>query len=277
LSFFSFKNGKGGKNSYFSAANSLCGYNRKDIKMIIGNEITWLNSVDSTNNYTTELLRQSVIHEGRVIVADEQTAGKGQRGNYWLSDTGKNLTFSVFIKPVFISPVNQFYLTKFISVALVRFLIKEGISDVYIKWPNDIYYKTKKIAGILIENNVRNNIISGSVIGIGLNVNQIEFPKILKMAGSMRLITGHNYNLKDTLQKLLDELNAGYLKLRADLFSFDDEYEQLLFRKNITADFLINNERVSGTIKGVDNNGLLILETKSGINLCNFKEIEFVI
>ena len=142
--------------------------------MQIGRKIIRLESVDSTNNYIANLLKEGILEDGTVILADEQFAGKGQRNSEWLTSPGENLTFSFFLSNVNLSVQNQYFLTCIVSISLVQLLNKFGL-DAKIKWPNDIYINNKKISGVLIENQLSSSEIKNSIIGIGLNINQREF------------------------------------------------------------------------------------------------------
>ena len=139
----------------------------------IGRKIVRLESVDSTNNYTANLIKSGELVHGSVIMAVEQTNGRGQMGAEWLVKPGENLTFSIFLDNVNLSVDNQFFLTRLVSVSLIDFLANFNIPAM-IKWPNDLFVNDKKIAGVLIENNVSGSFIQKSIIGIGLNVNECE-------------------------------------------------------------------------------------------------------
>ena len=133
-----------------------------------------INETNSTNNYLQSLCSEQKVEELTVVVADFQTSGRGQRGNSWESDPGKNLLFSTVIFPEFLEARRQFLISQIISLA-----IKEELdtytTDISIKWPNDIYWKEKKICGMLIENDLMGRNISQSIIGIGININQEIF------------------------------------------------------------------------------------------------------
>ncbi len=134
--------------------------------------IKWYTSIDSTN---AQAVRESHnAPEGCVWIAEYQTNGRGQRGNVWESSAGKNLTFSLLLKPVFLNPTQQFTISEVISVGICKYLINKGLNP-KIKWPNDIYWKDKKISGTLIECDLKGKSISRCVIGTGLNVNQDLF------------------------------------------------------------------------------------------------------
>jgi BirA family transcriptional regulator, biotin operon repressor / biotin---[acetyl-CoA-carboxylase] ligase len=167
---------------------------------MIGKELIWLQKTDSTNQYLQDMLKKSKMPEGTMVIADEQTEGRGQRGNHWESSTGENLTFSFIIYPDFLELTNQFMLSKIIALALFDLLIGYN-ENVKIKWPNDIYIGKKKIAGILLENVIKGTKISNTIVGIGLNINQKIFPEALPFASSLSLETGYDYKLPTILNK----------------------------------------------------------------------------
>ena len=169
--------------------------------------IEWTDSVDSTNNEVKR--RIECLSDLYVISAVQQTAGRGQRGNIWFSEPGKNLTFSIAIKyggELFAdaSPENQFVINGIISLSIVELLAVHGI-DARIKLPNDIYVNGKKICGILIEHSVLGSSLLHSIIGVGLNVNQLDFDESLANPTSMLLeVSGDEMNLPSLLEELLD-------------------------------------------------------------------------
>ncbi len=157
--------------------------------LFIGQHIIELDSVDSTNSYLKNLLSNSKpLPDGTVIMADHQYAGRGQSNNEWQTEYGKNLTFSIYLKPNFLTLNHQFNLNKAISLGIndcLRTIIGEGCK---IKWPNDIYYENQKLGGVLIENITSGSNIKASIIGISLNVNQITFSENLNNATSISKI-----------------------------------------------------------------------------------------
>ena len=169
--------------------------------------IDWIDSVDSTNNEVKR--RMERLSDLSVISAAEQTSGRGQRGNIWLSEPGKNLTFSIAVKyegELFAdaNPVNQFVINGVVSLSIVELLKTYGI-DARIKLPNDIYVNDKKICGILIEHSVLGSSLVHSIIGVGLNVNQLDFDESLANPTSMLLeVSGDEMNLPSLLEELLD-------------------------------------------------------------------------
>lgn len=259
--------------------------------LFIGQKIIELDSVGSTNSYSSELLnpdfnRNDVI-EGTIVLAWSQLSGRGQRGYNWESEPFKNLTFSIVLYPVFLRAEEQFMLNKAISLGVCDYVctvidkhtenIGSGI-DVKIKWPNDINIGDEKIAGILIENSIRNNKIVNSVIGIGLNVNQARFSSAVPNPASLKLIIGKNFDLRTCLRELCSFVEARYLQLRSGKIErIDSDYLKSLYRYRQESSYEIQKKRFSAKITGISNQGKLVLEKKSGAKVeCDFKEIKFV-
>lgn len=154
--------------------------------------IVHLEEVDSTNSY---ILREiGRLEAPAMVVAHKQTAGQGQRGNSWESEPGKNLTFSIFYRPLELPPMAQFSMSEAVALGVVYFLGKHGI-EAKVKWPNDIYVGDKKICGILIRHSITATSVSYSVIGVGLDVNQTEFLSDAPNPVSMSMLTGKTYDL----------------------------------------------------------------------------------
>jgi BirA family biotin operon repressor/biotin-[acetyl-CoA-carboxylase] ligase len=244
--------------------------------LFLGKNIVFMPECHSTNTYALQLCQHSAFApEGTVVITDNQTAGRGQRGNNWITEPGKNLTFSVVLNPAFLNTNDQFFLSVFTSLALKDFLQAKGCSGIRIKWPNDIYVESKKICGILIENVVYANRFSYVVIGIGLNINQIEFA--VDTATSLCLSVDRSFDLPSEFEALLTFLEARYLKLRQnDLQSMMEEYLSLLYWLGETHMFSTNDNLFEGTITGLDENGRLRVLTDSGENLFEVKEISYV-
>ena len=136
-----------------------------------GKNLVHLERISSTNSYIQELLSNSTpLADGSVIMADEQTHGRGQQGNFWESEPHQNLTFSIYYMPDFLNIDRQYFLSIAVCLGICDFLEKYAEKDFLVKWPNDIYYKDKKIAGILIENSLMGDKIKHSIIGIGINI-----------------------------------------------------------------------------------------------------------
>src|SRR5215470_8992785 len=144
----------------------------------------------STNLFLKELLNKHPLKEWTIIVAETQTAGRGQMGNYWESEPSKNITCSILIYPHFLSIKQQFLLSEIVAIGLKETLAKYVKQDITIKWPNDLYFEKRKLAGILIENELINQKFSCSIVGIGLNVNQQIFKSDAPNPVSLKQITG---------------------------------------------------------------------------------------
>ena len=184
--------------------------------LFVGQNLVTLTEVDSTNNFLKQALANSTpLTEGTVIMAESQYAGRGQQQNKWHSDPGKNLTFSLLLKPAFLPVTEQFNLTLAISVGIINALTGVLGTGVKIKWPNDVYFNDGKLGGVLIENMVQGQQIKNSVIGIGLNVNQAHFAPEIPNAVSVKQILQKDYDLKLLLSDLCSCIEAAYLKLKA--------------------------------------------------------------
>ena len=140
--------------------------------LFVGKNLVFVPDCPSTNTLALQITQQSPAKEGTLVITDNQTAGKGQRGNVWEAEPRQNLTFSLILKPGFLAVSKQFYLNVVICLALKDYLMEKISRTVYIKWPNDILVHEKKISGVLIENQLQGAHISNSIVGIGLNMNQ---------------------------------------------------------------------------------------------------------
>ena len=218
------------------------------------------------------------LPEGTVIMADDQYAGRGQQQNTWYSEPGKNLTVSILLRPDFLAPDRQFLLNMAISVAIhdaLKGITGDGLS---IKWPNDIYYKHKKIGGMLIENLISGNKIKSCIAGIGINVNQRLFKAgILDDAGSLYQILHEDVNLIQLLAQICSHIEAAYLKLRTGAYpELRDVYLQHLYQYKVKAHYRQNGEIFEAEIVDVSEKGILSIKTRNGVIPYNFKEIEFI-
>jgi len=246
--------------------------------LFVGQNLIKLKEVDSTNNFLKDLVSKSEpLAEGTVIMADNQFAGRGQQESVWQTQAGKNISTSIYLKPSFLPLNKQFYLNIAVSLAVSDALscfVPEGIK---VKWPNDMYYKNKKLGGILIENTLTGTSIRSSVIGIGLNVNQSEFSEsISERATSVIQILQRNVPLMDIMAKIFMFMEKYYLILRAGKYSIlQNDYLARLYNFNIPALYKKDGELFEGIIKGVEDGGRLAVETNEGLKTFNFKEIEF--
>jgi BirA family biotin operon repressor/biotin-[acetyl-CoA-carboxylase] ligase len=250
--------------------------------LFIGQHLIFLHEVDSTNTYATNLLRNVNVAEGVIISTDNQTQGKGQRGAVWNSEIGSNITISCVLKPHFLSIKNTFYLSKISALAIydvLTELLSSSQFDIKIKWPNDILVNQKKIAGILIENNFNRDTLQHSVIGIGINVNQLEFKNLQDTASSLKLLTNQPFNKNDVLEKLCQQLEKWYLKLKASKYSeIDEHYLHHLFGLNQLNLFIDSkNKEFNATIVGINSDGKLVLQhTDGNLYYYEVKEVKLV-
>ena len=231
----------------------------------IGNQVIKVKSVDSTNNYAAKLLNQTKVPFGSVIMAHYQTSGRGQRNSVWNSINGDNLLISVILDLSSIPPAKIFYLSKLVALAIKSSVENITGIEVQLKWPNDILVNNKKVAGVLIENQWKDKKIASSVVGIGLNVNQIDFSGI-NSATSLKTISGKNYELNVVLKLLCDKLNIYFeMLINLDYQTIDEEYHKSLKNINNWCDFIQNNNLFKAFVKGVNEQGELVLEFRNGI------------
>lgn len=234
-----------------------------------------LDATDSTNSYLKTLCTTNNVDDYTAVIAKNQTLGRGQMGANWNSKAFKNLTFSVFKDLSEFKIEELFYISIVSALAILKTLKTFGIPKLCIKWPNDILSADKKICGILIENVIKQNNFNASVIGIGLNVNQIEFENLPK-ASSLKLISGKEFDLDELTMAILDNMKH-YFKLLKDN-KYDElkvEYEMQLFRKNKPSTFKdAEGFMFSGFIKSVSESGhLQVLLEDNILKAFDLKEI----
>jgi BirA family biotin operon repressor/biotin-[acetyl-CoA-carboxylase] ligase len=248
--------------------------------LFVGQNLLTLKEVDSTNNFLKKLLSNSKpLPEGTVIMAESQFAGRGQQENKWHSEPGKNLTFSLLLKPSFLSISNQFDLTRAMSLGVFDALEPLLGEKLKIKWPNDIYYEDRKLGGMLIENLVQGEQIKNAIIGIGLNINQEDFPAGAINAVSLKQILHEDYDLRTLLADICKHIEAWYLGLKAGRDDFvRNSYLNRLYWLNEKNFFKTLNEKsFTGTIINVKYNGLLVVKNNNGDEKeFSLKEIEFL-
>lgn len=222
-------------------------------------QILHFDSLTSTNDQLMKLIAQEKAEHGTVVVCNEQTGGKGQGSNTWISEAGKNLTFSILIDATTMHSEKLFLLNKCIALSVVDFL-KNIEPSLYftIKWPNDILFENKKIAGILIENIFHSGKID-CIAGIGININQQIFPKMTNTPVSLSNITGKSYNNEQLLQTAVKTIITNLKKIsETKNNSINDAYDQLLFQKDALCFYQVHGKLLKGRIKGVDASGKVI-------------------
>ena len=238
-------------------------------------QIVRLDSVESTNKYC-EVLDLAEVEDFTCYWALEQTAGIGQRGNHWHSAPGLNLTFSLVLKPVWLAAARQFMLTQAISLAITDLLATYHLPlTTHIKWPNDIYVGRKKICGTLTSARLAGDYIATAICGIGLNVNETDFPDRVPNPTSLRQLTGETYDPEEVLHTLLACIEHRYNALR-DGADISAEYLGLLLGRGEQRRYTYLGQPVTATIEGVDDYGRLLLTTDEGSQLCcNMKELAY--
>lgn len=237
-----------------------------------------LNATNSTNEYLKQLIVSANLDDFTVVVTENQLQGRGQMGTQWLSEPGKNLTFSVLKKGEGLEVADQFLLNMCVSLALYEALQQLNIPNLAVKWPNDILSANSKICGILIENILIGSKIQSSIIGIGLNVNQLSFNNLPNVS-SLKLLKGETFNLDEILNIIIQKLKKYVTK---DFLENPDTlralYQEIMFRVNKPSTFK-NNEGAlfMGFIKGVSSSGKLIVLLEDNIfKEYNLKEIQLL-
>ena len=231
----------------------------------------------STNTWLMESLVAHKLPEGTLVLADHQTKGKGQFGAIWSSEPFSSLTFSILLKPIFLPISNTYDISICIALA-IHDCLNELRPGFKIKWPNDIYFENKKVAGILIENQIHKSTCEHSVVGIGLNVNQTDFFK-LPNAISLKQIIGVNFPIQNLLDRLCETIEARYLQLRANMYpSLLKSYLEHMYWFNEIHTFQSNAIQFNATIIGVLRNGRLLLKFSDGSTRdFEIKELQFIV
>lgn len=221
------------------------------------------------------MLEYGQADHGTVIMAEEQTKGRGQRGNSWQSNEGLNIQCSILFKAEFLKVEHQPYLNFVASLAVVKTLEKFDIQAM-VKWPNDVLVDRKKISGILIESQISGQQLVHAVMGIGLNVNQEDMPAAT--ATSMKLLKQKNCHVESVLNELIVQLQSfwGLLKMN-QLPGLKRLYYQHLYGYQELVDLEDANGRFSGQILGVDQHGRLQVEVEQSLRTYSLKEVKFLL
>ena len=245
---------------------------------IIGTTLIHLHSVDSTNISAAEILNWETLEEGTVITAFEQYAGRGQKNTRWESNPGENITMSTVIYPAFVNAAEMFCISEFVSLAIHEFLTEEVGECVHIKWPNDILVDSRKICGILIENALRGNSLSHSIIGIGLNLNQNDFNQYKPEAVSLSALTGKIYDRTNCIEKLSKKLDKYYALLKSGKQDLLHElYLNKLFRYKEKHPYEVRGAIIHACLEDVKKDGRLVLKNGSNTELFfDVKEVKFI-
>ena len=237
-----------------------------------------LDTVDSTNNYAMVQIHEGLAKHGMAVFARQQTAGKGQRGRNWLAEKDKSIALSTIIQPNMLLLQEQFILSAATALACAEFLQKKNISNVAVKWPNDLYINDKKAGGILIENIIKGSEWKYSVIGIGINVNQQQFDASIPNAISLYQITKKHYDLLEMAKELYELLWQKIDSLtRTNFDHLLINYNNLLFRKNKMVKLKKGNIVFDAKIVAVTQQGILLAETGNIMQEFVFGEVEWVL
>tara|TARA_B100001559_G_scaffold159385_1_gene133712 strand:- start:551 stop:1285 length:735 start_codon:yes stop_codon:yes gene_type:complete len=235
-----------------------------------------LDAISSTNDYLKKKYKSNNCKDGDIIWTKEQTNGKGQREKRWISQKGKSLTISIYKEFDKFKVSNSFILNALISTSIVKTLEKIGLKKVRIKWPNDIMSGNKKLGGILIENFIKSELISSSIIGIGLNINEDKF-KDLPNATSLFMEINQKVKLKKILNVLTQELFSSFNLLKDNQNSIVKSYSSYLWKHNTLNNFKQKKNQFRAKVKGVNSSGNLILEMSDGsISDFNSNEIKMI-
>lgn len=242
----------------------------------IGTPFMELLTVESTNNYAMGLVRAGMAQSGMVVFTHDQTRGKGQRNKQWASQKDMNIAMSVVVEPSFLSSADVFLLSMMTAVAVREFFDKYAADEVKIKWPNDIYWRDRKAAGILIENLWQGSEWRSSVIGIGVNINQTDFSDLTTRAVSLKQVTGKKYEPVLLAKELCVVLNEKYQRLLENASSIVSEYKSHLFKIHETVKLKKANRVFEATIKDVNSAGQLVVQHTTE-EIFDVGEIEWVI
>lgn len=232
----------------------------------------------STNLYLRDRLLEEKLSEYTIVSTNFQTSGRGQKGNSWSSNRGENLLFSILIFPNMIVANEQFIISQIVALS-IRNVLSRITDGVMVKWPNDIYCNEKKIAGILIENNLFGKTIESSIIGIGININQKIFTTDLINPVSLFQITGKEFNRDSILEEILSEFGMLYDELKQNKRNkIESQYFENLYRLHGYHWYKDVNGIFQAKIMNVLPSGYLVLRAigESVDREYSFKEVQFV-
>ena len=253
-------------------------YNSIYNSLIIGKKVIYLPTCHSTNDIAAELVQKGLVEEGTIVITDNQVGGRGQRGSEWHTEPSKNLTFSVILRPNFVPINEQFLISQAVALAIYEYL-SVYTNQVKIKWPNDVYISSKKISGTLIENAIQGMSIAHSIVGIGVNINQMNFSN--SRSTSLSQILSQDFSLNDEFSKLVHFLDVFYVKLKSMRHKdwIRAEYLKKIIGYDTTATFRVQNQIVTGVVTGINDIGKLCVKLDSDHEIHEFglKEIEWIL
>jgi BirA family biotin operon repressor/biotin-[acetyl-CoA-carboxylase] ligase len=236
-----------------------------------------LDAIDSTNEFLKGLSNKQEVQNFTVVTAETQLKGKGQMGAKWNSESGKNLIMSILVSDFLFEIEEVFNLNVVVSLAVINVLESYNIPELSIKWPNDIMSANKKIGGILIENSIKGDGTITSVVGLGLNVNQIQFEN-LPRASSLAVICNSNFDKEEILFQIVTKLEEMIPLYKEKVVPIWEEYSGKLFKIGIPTAFSDeNNQNFMGIITGVSSIGKLQIQLEND-SICeyNLKEVQML-
>ena len=233
----------------------------------------------STNDFASKWCQSDDLPpEGSMVIAENQTHGKGQTGNFWESEANCNLTFSMIYYPQFLPLEQLFALNMIASLAVWKSIAPLSLTNLAIKWPNDILINHQKVAGILIRNSLAGKNLATTIIGIGLNVNQVVFPQGIPNATSLQLASNHPIDKEELLHRIIQYFETYYVNLRAGEYAtIKQQYLEQLYLKNQVSTFSRKGDiPFQGKIVGIKDSGHLQIATQGIIEDFDFQEIKFL-
>jgi BirA family transcriptional regulator, biotin operon repressor / biotin---[acetyl-CoA-carboxylase] ligase len=237
--------------------------------LVLGQPFIELSSVSSTNIYAMEQLRAKLAVAGTAFFAHEQTAGRGQKGRVWASESGQNIAMSLLLEPPLKDPSRGFPLSATIAMGCYDFYKNYAGDETSIKWPNDLYWRDRKAGGILIENVVRGNTWEWAVAGIGINVNQVSFDPSLPNPVSLKQVTGRHFQPAELARELCSAVDRRFRQLlNGHWLEIWGDYQQVLFGLGTLQSFRWEGKDFEAMIEGVNKEGEILL--RSGDQLMHF-------
>lgn len=248
------------------------------IELPVGRNVIELPAVDSTNTYLAKLLQTTSLNDGTAIMAQFQSAGRGQRGSAWESERGSNLLVSYLLLPASLQANEHFSFNQAMCLGVRDFVARHTSLPVRIKWPNDIMVGNGKIAGLLIENSIRGSVIHQSIVGIGININQRRFGNYSPQPVSLSMLNDKNYDLHECLHELSQSIGKWYTIFTiGNKRMIRESYSESLFRIGEPAIYETGGRRFTGTIQGTMPNGELVIVQEDGFEyIFKNKEVKFI-
>jgi BirA family transcriptional regulator, biotin operon repressor / biotin---[acetyl-CoA-carboxylase] ligase len=230
----------------------------------IGQNQLFIEMVGSTNDMAKTLNREVEVENGFLLWSDFQKNGRGRNSNSWLGDPGKNIYASFILKPYKLEIKNLAYLN-FACTLAVHDTLTGALpnEEIKIKWPNDLIVNGKKVAGILIENQLGPKLVSSSVFGVGINVNQGSFPTDLENVSSLAKQKGSDFRREDVLERLCEHLEVRINQLTHMLYDLlEAQYNHLLYKKDEEIQFRVEGQEYLGILKGITKRGEIVIKTE---------------